>query len=112
MPEDIARHMIDGFIGPGPFAQDPIKLGPIGKITDETFDENDITGYGFGCHKCGTLEPGTDNGHFILDHQLPKGVNFGNWTFSFYPHCESCMWQQGGHVRVVRRRLKREGFIP
>ena len=112
MPDDIARHMIDGFIGPGPFAQEPIELSPVGELTDDMIGYNDIIGYGFGCHCCGTRDPGTKSGSFILDHELPETLNFGNWTYRFYPHCQTCVRRQGGHVNVIRIRLRREGFIP
>lgn len=47
----------------------------------------------FGCHRCGTLDPGTRSGNFVGDHQMSKKL--GRPT-RIYPHCLDCSYAQGG----------------
>jgi hypothetical protein len=89
-----------GGIGPGPYATESIPArGP----------ERDFTaverrwGNGIGqCHTCGTREPGTLSGNFVLDHQLPNALNPPGRAQRLYPQCNSCSRNQAGWVRRLQ----------
>lgn len=49
-----------------------------------------------GCHTCGTKEPGTRLGYFVLDHQLPSAMSPARQ--SLFPHCLRCSLRQGAWI--------------
>ena len=48
-----------------------------------------------GCHTCGTTDPGTKYGNFVLDHQPPSALNPPGGPQRLYPHCLGCSREQG-----------------
>jgi hypothetical protein len=84
-------------IGPGRFAGESIPVGP-GRTT--TVQQNRINeiGQSTGCHTCGTKDPGTKSGNFVLDHQDPTALNPVGTPQRGYPQCLACSRRQGGHV--------------
>ena len=80
--------------GPGPFAAERVPTHRQDKPpTRAEQREIDRIGQSSGCHWCGTRDPGTQNGHFIADHQVPKSRGTPS---HFYPHCATCSKSQGG----------------
>lgn len=91
-------------IGEGPFAQESIPArGPGRNFTASERREINRIGSLFGCHTCGTTEPGTKTGNFILDHQTPNALWLPGSSQRLYPQCLSCNHAQGGHVRSLGR---------
>ena len=87
-------------IGPGPFAGQSIPArGPERDFTDQERDEINRIGAESGCHTCGTRDPGTLSGNFVLDHQPPNALNFFNEEQDLYPQCLTCSLRQGGFIR-------------
>lgn len=96
---ELARHGI----GPGPFAGESIPARGPGRIfTDEERDEINEIGKKNGCHTCGTKDPRTDSGNFILDHQPPSRLNQFTTNQRLYPQCVSCSRLQGGWVNYLK----------
>jgi hypothetical protein len=95
-------------IRPGPYADKSIPArGPDRNFKDwERTQINDI-GRTTGCHTCGTKNPGTKYGDFILDHQPPSKLNFNGWAQRLFPHCLSCSQRQGGQVLTALKRILR-----
>ena len=89
---------------PRPYAEETIPAsGPkITRIEQESINE---IGARNGCHTCGTSAPGTNDGHWIGDHQPPTRLNLSGKPQRLYPHCASCSATQGGTVTQVLRRL-------
>lgn len=79
---------------------------PYGSSRDFDSIRDDIQQKGqlFGCHTCGTKNPGR-TGKFVPDHQPPIGLNFTNEPTKLYPQCNSCSSRQGGEVRWVKDSL-------
>ena len=93
-------------IGVGPHAGKSIPgHGTRDFTADERRQINEI-GYDTGCHTCGSTDPGTKSGNFIVDHQPPISLNPSNLPFRFYPHCKACSCKQGGDVSAHNRRKK------
>jgi len=92
-------------IGPGPFALEwqPAR-GPGRHRTANEIRENNRIGRKYGCHTCGTTEPGTISGNFILDHQLPNKWNFPGGSQRIFPHCATCSARQGNWLMRYRKR--------
>lgn len=57
----------------------------------------------YGCHTCGTKNPGTKSGDFIPDHQPPSQLAPGQ-SQRLFPHCKACSLRQGGEVNAELRR--------
>jgi len=57
-----------------------------------------------GCHTCGSLNPGTKTGNFVIDHQLPSALNPVGRAQRLYPQCLSCSLTQGGWVNSLKGR--------
>lgn len=92
-------------IGPGPFSGDSIPAhNSRQRFTSSEREEINRIGSRFGCHTCGTTEPGTTSGNFIPDHQLPSSFGRSGGMQRLYPHCLSCSLKQGGFVRPFARR--------
>lgn len=87
---------------PGPYAGESIPArGPKRNFTAAERREIDRIGAETGCHTCGTKDPGTKRGHFILDHQIPNRLNWRNRAQRLYPQCLTCSSRQGPFVRGV-----------
>jgi len=84
-------------IGPGPFAGDSISARSSGR-NFTTWEREEITRIGreSGCHTCGTTNPGTLSGRFVVDHQLPNALNSSGLMQRLYPQCATCSARQGG----------------
>ncbi|CAD5277760.1 conserved hypothetical protein [Bosea sp. 62] len=92
-------------IGPGPFAEESIpSRGPSRRFTAEERQEINRLGYTYGCHTCGTTEPGLPSRNFIPDHQIPNALSPKGSGQRLYPHCRSCSDAQGGNIRAIQRR--------
>jgi hypothetical protein len=92
-------------IGPGNFSGELREArSPARRFTREEREEVNRIGRESGCHTCGTRDPGTRLGNFIVDHQLPTGLQRSPARQSLLPHCLECSLRQGGTVRQIRRR--------
>jgi RHS repeat-associated protein len=58
-------------------------------------------GNAYGCHVCGSTNPGTRSGNWIPDHQPPTTTVAPGTPQTAYPHCLPCARQQGGIVRQL-----------
>lgn len=89
-------------IGPGPFAREYIPArGPSRRLRVEERATLNRYGKKWGCHTCGTKDPGTASGNFVGDHQGP--ISWGQ-PRRIYPQCIACSNVQGGWLRQYRRR--------
>lgn len=96
-------------IGPGPFAvESQPARGPGRNWTAQEKNENNRIGRKYGCHTCGTKEPGTPRGNFIPDHQAPTALNRNGRPQRIFPQCLTCSSKQGGHVTSLNRGTSRE----
>lgn len=87
-------------VGPGPYAKGWMPAPPTNRrLTRPEQEEINRLGRKFGCHRCGTIDPGIPSGNFVGDHQMPKRL--GTPT-RIYPHCFLCSLSQGGLVRHGR----------
>ena len=59
----------------------------------------------YGCHTCGTSNPGTKSRNWVGDHQDPNAINASGRPQRRYPHCMRCSLRQGGFLR--HRKLDR-----
>jgi hypothetical protein len=98
------RELSSRGIGEGPFARESIPARGPGRLRESEQRDIDAIGALFGCHTCGTTVPGTPNGHFIGDHQLPSSMNSIGSGQRLFPHCRSCSAKQGGFVNHFRGR--------
>ena len=98
------RELSSRGIGEGPFARESIPARGPGRLRESEQREIDTIGALFGCHTCGSTEPGTRNGRFIGDHQIPSALNATGRSQRIFPHCWLCSLRQGGFVLGVRGR--------
>jgi hypothetical protein len=91
-------------IGPGPFAVESIPVRGPGRANPREQAEIDRIGSLFGCHTCGTTNPGSPNGRFILDHQTPSALSSSGAAQRGFPHCWHCSHSQGGYTRGLKWR--------
>lgn len=83
-------------IGPGPFAvESQPARGPGRRWTADEIRENNRIGRTYGCHTCGTKDPGTRSGNFFVDHQPPNARNNRGQPQRIFPHCMICSARQG-----------------
>jgi hypothetical protein len=68
--------------------------------------EIDRIGSRYGCHTCGTKDPGTATGRFVVDVQPPTAIVKPGQSQRLYPHCLSCSRTQGRHVLVLLGRFR------
>jgi RHS repeat-associated protein len=95
---------------PGPFAKDSIPArGPERDWRKDEVDKNNEHGRDGGCHTCGSKDPKTKSGNFILDHQPPSKLNPKKKPQRLYPHCLNCSNKQGG---VVGGKLRKKPKKP
>jgi hypothetical protein len=94
-------------IGPGPFAvESQPARGPGRRWTAEEIRENNRIGETYGCHTCGTREPGTTSGNYFLDHQKPSALLQEGEGQRIFPQCATCSASQGSYVRQLRSRFQ------
>lgn len=93
-------------IGPGAFARYGITSGPGLRPSPTQQREIDALGREYGCHTCGTKEPGTLYGNFVGDHQDPTSLVSPGTRQILLPHCWRCARAQGGYVRGYRLRTR------
>lgn len=98
------RELSSRGIGEGPFARESIPARGPGRLRESEQQQIDAIGRLFGCHTCGTTEPGTGSGRFIGDHQIPTAINPLGRGQRLFPHCKSCSNKQGGFVLPFRGR--------
>jgi hypothetical protein len=92
-------------IGPGPFAIESFPARNSGRnFYSWEYDLNNKNGSESGCHTCGTFQPGTLYGNYILDHQPPSALNWKGLSQRIYPQCLTCSLRQGGRVNQFKRR--------
>ena len=77
---------------------------PARRFTRAEREEINRIGRDSGYHTCGTRDPGTRLGNFIVDHQLPTGLRRPPARQSLVPHCLECSLRQGGTVSQILRR--------
>lgn len=92
---------------PGLFARESIPArGPERDFTTSERSQNNYNGLTFGCHTCGTFNPGSRSGNFFCDHQTPSALNSLGRAQRVYPHCASCSGRQGGWISRYRGEFK------
>jgi hypothetical protein len=90
---------------PGRCAVDSfLARSPERNFTPQEVEQNYENGLRYGCHTCGTFEPGTFSGNFVLDHQPPTSLNWRDLPQRIYPQCTSCSVRQGGYATQMKRR--------
>jgi hypothetical protein len=90
-------------IGPGPFAGESISArGPERDFTAAEHREINRIGSETGCNTCGTLDPLTPRGNFVIDHQPPSALNNTGLAQRLYPQCATCSARQGGNVTRLK----------
>jgi hypothetical protein len=104
-----ARDRIDELsrivVGTGPFAAESLPArGPDRNFTAGEHREINRIGSETGCQTCGTPEPGTPRGNFVIDHQPPTALNSAGLAQRLYPQCLSCSLKQGGYVSYLKGR--------
>jgi hypothetical protein len=87
-------------IGPGPYAGESIPArGPARDFTPYERAQINRIGSETGCHTCGTRDPETPSGNFVLDHQPPNALNRSGEAQRLFPQCLTCSRRQGGWIR-------------
>jgi hypothetical protein len=90
----------------GPYAGDSIPARSKDRdFTDGERDRIDELGFAFGCHTCGSIDPGA-GGRFVPDHQpisswVPDGT-----PQRLYPQCRPCSSRQGGWANQLKSVMK------
>lgn len=72
--------------------------GPSRRFTTDERDAINKLGARFGCHTCGSFDPGTSLGNFVPDHQLPNALNRLGAPQRLYPQCLTCSFRQGSWI--------------
>jgi hypothetical protein len=92
-------------IGPGSFAEESIPArSTTRRLQKEEQQEINRIGSTYGCHTCGTTQPGTKAGNFVGDHQLPNAIVTPGGSQRLFPHCLGCSLRQGGRITGMKRR--------
>jgi hypothetical protein len=90
------RGFDEALFRPGPYAQRNLAVPATSdKYSSAQKDAVTAVGKEHGCHHCGRLDPGTDDGRFIPDHQPVTSLNVLREPQVLYPHCQSCSSLQG-----------------
>lgn len=109
-PPPQAYSTVEGLISanraePGPFAREWVSAPSTNRrLARSEQQEVDRIGRKWGCHRCGTKEPGTRSSSFVGDHQVPKSM--GKPT-RIYPHCLRCSSSQGGLLSTYLFRVQK-----
>lgn len=92
----------------GPYAEESIPARNKGRDwTQDEIDQNNRNGDHFGCHTCGTLDPGNRRGTWVKDHWPPSEWIPDGMKQRLYPQCRSCSAKQGGWVRQMAPLMKK-----
>lgn len=92
-------------IGIGPFARQGIPARSEKRDwTPEEREEINRLGYKYGCHTCGSQDPRSNSGNFVLDHQPATRLNRPGDRQFLFPQCMTCMYRQGGLISSAVRR--------
>lgn len=87
-------------VGPGPYAREWIAAPATNRrLTRSEQNEVNRIGQTWGCHRCGSTNPGTRSRDYVGDHQTPSAL--GTPT-RIYPHCLGCSHSQGGLVSALK----------
>ncbi len=89
---------------PGPFAAESIPARSSSQVftAGERAEINRI-GQDTGCHTCGSLNPGTKSGNFVLDHQPVSAISPPGRAQRLFPQCLNCSREQGlAAIQVLR----------
>ena len=98
-----ADRVVDGVKGaakntdtlkPGPFARESIPAHRGKPTAAEQKKVNELMDK-YGCHTCGSKNPGTKSGNAVADHQPAQALGEPK---KFLPHCINCARRQGGQV--------------
>jgi len=90
-------------VGPGPYAVGSIPARGVSRnFSAEETRENNMNGDLYGCHTCGSSEPGTLSGNWVRDHQYPSALNYSQRPQRIYPQCVICSAVQGGFVSSLK----------
>jgi hypothetical protein len=86
--------------GAGPYERESIRAPSHGRRLNQVErDELNRIGDRWGCHTCGTTDPGQPLENWHADHQLPTAINrFFGREQRILPHCPNCSRRQGGSV--------------
>jgi hypothetical protein len=105
--DDPGRSNPDDVCSRGPYAAESIPARSKGRDwTQDEIDQNNRNGNYFGCHTCGTLEPGNRRGTWVKDHWPPSEWIPDGMEQRLYPQCRSCSAKQGGWVRRIAPMMK------
>lgn len=86
-------------MGIGSFARESIPTRSSNRdFTAREREEINRIGHRYGCHTCGSRDPGTSSGNFILDHQRASRLNSPDQPQLLFPQCLSCSARQGGLI--------------
>lgn len=97
------RELSERLARPGPYAVEWLPARGAGRdFTLRERTEINRLGRSYGCHTCGTKNPGTPSGNFVPDHQPPARLAIE--PFRLYPQCIACSARQGGFVGWIIRR--------
>lgn len=97
-------------LAPGPYARESIPArGPGRSWRKAEQDQINELGERYGCHTCGTRDPGTETGNWVLDHQLPSSINPAGEAQRLYPQCLGCSREQGLALARLLRLTRRGG---
>ncbi|MBI9047628.1 MAG: RHS repeat-associated core domain-containing protein [Anaerolineaceae bacterium] len=91
---------------PGPYAVESLPARSYDRNWT-VYERNMINEFGdkYGCHTCGTKDPGTRSGNWYLDHQPASKLIQNNQPQRLFPQCKNCSNKQGGEVRSYFSRL-------
>jgi hypothetical protein len=93
-------------IGVGPFARESIPARSERRVwTEAERAEINRIGSQYGCHACGTRDPGGAGSNFFMDHQSATRLKRPGEDQIILPHCMSCSVRQGG---LISNAVKRE----
>lgn len=93
-------------IGPGPYAVEGHPVTPGRRLNAADTVINNLNFSKYGCHTCGTFDPGTPSGNAVRDHQRPTSLNSRGNSQMILPQCRNCSVRQGGHLSHYTRRQK------
>src|SRR5215217_5919612 len=89
---------------PGPFASESISARGPGRQWNA--EEQAFARSPGQCHICGTTNPGTKSGAWVLDHQPTSALNSNGAPQSLFKSRLPCSQRQGGEVRAALSQQK------
>jgi hypothetical protein len=95
-------------VGIGPYAGESIPARSAARdFTPLEREQINRIGAETGCHTCGTTNPGTISGAFILDHQRASALKQSDELQRLFPHCLACSRRQGLAIATYLRQRAR-----